>query len=243
MITSSNGKPAECVTKGRVEAGGRQVEEVNKPQADDSSSSPRVGRPKVLGDMDKLLITTLLQEGVSMRRCAKLVGCVHGTIFNEIQRDSLFAETVRHARIHAETEPLSQIRKAASQSWRAAAWLLERLDKEREEDEALEEEFNAAIAAAPPISKELMKKIERQEAEAKQKQKLSALIDLAEAAEKAGEFDELNAKNEFLTTPEESEAEGEFGEEEYYVPSPKIQEILNETDLDDILAAVFKKKQ
>jgi hypothetical protein len=130
-----------------------QTPGVEAEQGQQAAKEDARGRPRVLTDGKKLLIATLLREGVSLRKCAMYAHCVHGTIINELKRDPLFAAIVRSARLCAETEPLAQIRKAAKTSWRAAAWLVARLERQKKEEAELEREFEETLMSLdhPPI--------------------------------------------------------------------------------------------
>jgi len=70
--------------------------------------------------------------GLSLRQTACIVGRHAGTLSRRIQRDEDFAAKIEWARAIAQAEPLAQIARAAKTSWRAAAWLVEYLDRKRE---------------------------------------------------------------------------------------------------------------
>jgi len=92
----------------------------------------KCGRPPVLDEIKKREILAILTVGCSRRVAAAYVGCSPSTIRSTAQRDSRFAEQLRHADHQAELGYLSTIQKAGSQEryWRAAAWALERKNPE-----------------------------------------------------------------------------------------------------------------
>ncbi len=89
------------------------------------------GRPKVLDEVKMAEICAVLSMGSSRYEAAEHVGCAPNTIENTIRRDKAFAERVRHAETKAEMTLVRQVRKAAKQSWRAAAWALEHIRPQR----------------------------------------------------------------------------------------------------------------
>ncbi|WP_425395251.1 hypothetical protein [Aeoliella sp.] len=90
-----------------------------------------MARPRVLDDVKKGEIAALISTGMSMSNAARYVGCDRKTIRREREIDEAFDERIRRAQMGAELKPLQAIREAASKHWRAAAWLIERQDKQR----------------------------------------------------------------------------------------------------------------
>ncbi|WP_425399133.1 hypothetical protein [Aeoliella sp.] len=90
-----------------------------------------MARPRVLDDVKKGEIAALISTGMSMSNAARYVGCDRKTIRRERGIDEAFDERIRRAQMGAELKPLQAIREAASKHWRAAAWLIERQDKQR----------------------------------------------------------------------------------------------------------------
>ncbi|WP_425400985.1 hypothetical protein [Aeoliella sp.] len=90
-----------------------------------------MARPRVLDDVKKGEIAALISTGMSMSNAARYVGCDRKTIRREREVDEAFDERIRRAQMGAELKPLQAIREAASKHWRAAAWLIERQDKQR----------------------------------------------------------------------------------------------------------------
>jgi hypothetical protein len=90
-----------------------------------------VGRPRVLDDGKRREICAIVARGGGIEGAAKYVGCAPSTIRREALRNVDFHEELRKAEVAAELEPLNAIRQSAGTQWRAAAWLLERLDPQR----------------------------------------------------------------------------------------------------------------
>lgn len=88
----------------------------------------KCGRRPVLDDVKRREILAILSVGCSRRTAARYVGCAPSTIQNTADRDSQFAQELRHAEYQSEIGYLRNIQKAARQEryWRAAAWALER---------------------------------------------------------------------------------------------------------------------
>jgi hypothetical protein len=90
-----------------------------------------VGRPRVLDDVKRREICALVSVGCDLDTAAKYVGCSPSTIRREALRNEDFHDKLRAAELSGQVEPLRAVRSAASTSWRAAAWLLERTNPRR----------------------------------------------------------------------------------------------------------------
>ncbi|CAK9037419.1 Uncharacterized protein SCF082_LOCUS22134 [Durusdinium trenchii] len=66
-----------------------------------------------------------------MADAARYVGCDRKTFRREREVNEEFDDQIRRAEMSAEFKPLHAIRNAASKHWRAAAWLIERQDKQK----------------------------------------------------------------------------------------------------------------
>ncbi len=89
------------------------------------------GRPRTLDDTKKREVCALVAAGCSLEFAARYVGCTHKTIRREGERDADFGQRLRSAQLSARLEPLRALRGKANTHWRAAAWLLERVDPEQ----------------------------------------------------------------------------------------------------------------
>lgn len=90
-----------------------------------------VGRPRALDEFKRREICALVSAGCGLSTAARYVGCSVRTIDREAERNPDFNEKIRRALLAAEVTPLQALRKAASTHWRAAAWMLERIDPDR----------------------------------------------------------------------------------------------------------------
>lgn len=84
------------------------------------------GRNHFLDDAKRREICALVAYGCTLQSAAKHVGCSRGTVHREACRNPEFAEQLRCAERDAHLRPVSTLRQAACDNWRAAAWLLER---------------------------------------------------------------------------------------------------------------------
>jgi IS30 family transposase len=96
-----------------------------------NKSTSRPGRPRALNEVKRREICALVSVGCSLENAARYVGCVPSTIRREARRNREFSDELRRASFTAEITPLQALREAARKYWRAAAWLLERIDPER----------------------------------------------------------------------------------------------------------------
>ncbi len=107
------------------------------------------GRPRLLNDTKKAEIAAMISVGCSQATACRYVGCVPQTLRNELRRDPSFREQVVKAERRKELVLLQQIQEAGKKSWRAAAWLLERVNpqefKLRDPDVVTRAEMQAYI--------------------------------------------------------------------------------------------------
>lgn len=94
-------------------------------------SKNKGGRPRSLDEDKKLEAVALFSAGCSWKAAARYVGCSANTLRREADRDKAFGERLRQAQVRSQLEPLQALRKKAATHWRAAAWLLERIDPEQ----------------------------------------------------------------------------------------------------------------
>ncbi|REJ68898.1 MAG: hypothetical protein DWQ31_06840 [Planctomycetota bacterium] len=165
------------------------------PLSDPAASDPAVessgphpgGRPRALDDVKKAEIAAMISVGCSKAAACRYVGCVPATLRNELRRDAGFAARVRRAERHRQLVALQQIQKAGARSWRAAAWLLERLNPEdfhrRDPDVVTREQLEAYVQSfVEALSGELTRE---------QFQRLGGLLRKNRAQELRDELDEL----------------------------------------------------
>jgi hypothetical protein len=76
-------------------------------------------------------VVALVAQGYSLTKAAQYVGCTVKTIRNDAQRNPEFAEQIRSFQLSSRLQPLRNVRAAGSNHWRAAAWMLERIEPER----------------------------------------------------------------------------------------------------------------
>jgi hypothetical protein len=92
---------------------------------------PRTGRPRVLDDAKRRDVCALVGAGCGLDAAARYVGCSVSTLRREALRNEEFRRQLRGAEVQIQLSPLNALRQAAGTHWRAAAWLLERLQPER----------------------------------------------------------------------------------------------------------------
>jgi hypothetical protein len=89
------------------------------------------GRPRVLDDLKRRDICTLINAGCGLQEAARYVGCHVSTIRREMADNPEFKKKLRGSELGAELEALRAMRKASATHWRAAAWMLERTNPRR----------------------------------------------------------------------------------------------------------------
>jgi len=99
-----------------------------------------VGRNSVLDEGNLREICALATAGMSIAKIAKYVGCDRKTIYNARRDNPDFDQRMRRARLSIDLNPREAMRRFATTHWRAAAWVLER-------DERQEAARRAALVA------------------------------------------------------------------------------------------------
>jgi hypothetical protein len=89
------------------------------------------GRPFALDDIKRGEIVALISAGCGISDAARYVGCSVNTINRDASRDPSFHKRMREAFLAAELKPLQSLRQASTHHWRAAAWLLKRMNPDR----------------------------------------------------------------------------------------------------------------
>lgn len=95
-----------------------------------------------LTQQEKDRAVLLISYGHSLRGAAAQIGRSHTTLNRYMRKDKEFAAQVERYRGYAESDAMTEIVKASRNSWRAAAWLLQYL--ERRERKGSSEAENAA---------------------------------------------------------------------------------------------------
>jgi hypothetical protein len=101
-----------------------------EPERQEKQIMSKTGRKTVLDDAKRGEIRGLLASGISLRQAARCVGCDPHTIRREMQRNDAFREEIERSKKLLNTAPFSALMEAAKTNWRAAAWVLERLQPE-----------------------------------------------------------------------------------------------------------------
>ena len=91
----------------------------------------KAGRPRALDDVKRREVCALVAAGCTLAGAARYVNCSAKTISREAERIPDFGEQLRRSQLAARLEPLRALRAKANTHWRAAAWLLERVDPEQ----------------------------------------------------------------------------------------------------------------
>ena len=89
-------------------------------------------RGPILNETQQRDVLTLLMLGSSRRNAARYAGCTVAAIDRTTRRDEEFASRLRKAEHRLEADCLKSLHQAVTreQQWRAATWLLERLNPE-----------------------------------------------------------------------------------------------------------------
>jgi hypothetical protein len=94
-------------------------------------SKSRPGRPRALDEYKRREICAVIHMGCSLEAAARYVGCSASTVRREANRNPEFNDALRRSGCSAQLMPLQAMREFAKKYWRAAAWLLERMDPQR----------------------------------------------------------------------------------------------------------------
>jgi hypothetical protein len=88
---------------------------------------PRTGRPPVFDHVKQQTFLRLIAAGLSVRDAARQIGVSRSTIFHRKQENPAFAAACDQARFQTLPALLEHVQSEGARSWRASAWLLERL--------------------------------------------------------------------------------------------------------------------
>ncbi len=95
-----------------------------------------MGRKRVLNERKKDEVVALVTAGMQLHKVANYVGCDVKTIRRERDACPAFDQRVRRAMVASDLRPLEAMRRASATHWRAAAWMLEREDRQRNRTQA-----------------------------------------------------------------------------------------------------------
>lgn len=88
---------------------------------------PRTGRPPVFDHLKQQTFLRLIAAGLSVRDAARQIGVSRSTVFHRKQDNPAFAAAYEQAKFQTLPALLEHVHSAGARSWRASAWLLERL--------------------------------------------------------------------------------------------------------------------
>ncbi len=94
-------------------------------------SQNKRGRPAALDNSKMDVIVGMLSLGCTRANAARYVGCAPETLRKTAYRDPKFAERMRQAEMNLEMKHMNNLTNASGRSWRASAWVLERLNPRR----------------------------------------------------------------------------------------------------------------
>jgi hypothetical protein len=86
------------------------------------------GRPLVFDEVKRAEFIGMLKAGFTIRYAARRVGVSHAAVLQARDRDPLFGAQIVKAQMDRDLHCVRRIHNAGKKSWRAAAWLLERVE-------------------------------------------------------------------------------------------------------------------
>lgn len=140
--------PVERGVSGPPVAAGRQSSAPVLPLAvrhglalldDAPPAGKRGGRPKVIDELMKTRITTLMATGFSLRQTAGLLRVSRSAITKAVAADPELQEEIEDARQRALMHPLAAIVRESGRNWKAAVWLINHLERAAARDQTPEE--------------------------------------------------------------------------------------------------------
>jgi hypothetical protein len=100
----------------------------NSPTPDSRPLTPRSkrGRPRALDEIKRREIIATINAGCGLETAAHYAGVSPRTVHRELRRNKDYWDQYRKAELDSRLEPLDTMNRAVKESWRAAAWMLER---------------------------------------------------------------------------------------------------------------------
>lgn len=89
------------------------------------------GRPLALDELKCEIAIALLSVGCSLKTAASYLGIHTKSLQRHAKRDPKFAKRILKAQASLEWDHLKKVQEASGKSWRASAWMLERINPER----------------------------------------------------------------------------------------------------------------
>jgi hypothetical protein len=84
------------------------------------------GRPRALDEIKRREIIATINAGCGIETAARYAGVSPRTVLRELRRNKEFWDRYRKAELNSRIQPLDTMNRAVKESWRAAAWMLER---------------------------------------------------------------------------------------------------------------------
>jgi hypothetical protein len=98
-----------------------------KPPAESKPKRKKRGRPTMFDEAARARFCGMIESGATIRYAAIRLGINRRTVRHACRADPAFAERLRLAEQDRDQAAIGRIHNAGEKSWRAAAWLLERI--------------------------------------------------------------------------------------------------------------------
>jgi len=163
--------------------------------------------PPVLDEKKRNQIIALLTHGCSRRVAARYVGCAPSTITRTAMRDPEFNQQVAQAEGNCQMRALRTIWAAAKTGryWRAAAWLLERVNSEDFADPTPRFVTEKNVKQAMNYLIEMVLKDQSKETYLKVVRQMDALLGIAPVASPYSQFEPLTHEAPIVNPDPESQ--------------------------------------
>ena len=98
-----------------------------QPPSKQKRRKKKMGRPTTFDEVARARFCGMIETGCTIRYAAKRLGITRRTVRYACRTDPAFADRLRRAEQDRDLAAVSRIHNAGEKSWRAAAWLLERV--------------------------------------------------------------------------------------------------------------------